>query len=311
MALQQALTFQEIALLHAALWYKNIKGLIFAYSSPMPHSLRSELLFLRCVHVCVLNCCRKYVTALPLALCSVCRSFSKASPSCLLSLTSCMLQEESTAQEAVQVAEEGVNDEQGPTHAKRAKRGKPDRRLCKKDRKHARDGMFFVSDALYASFRHLDTLAEATTTTPGAVRQCAEPLYDRVLVDAECTHDGSIKHIAKYDKWGWETFEKRFFDPERISTLQTLQRNLIQRGFDLLKPGGRLVYSTCSFARRQNEDIVSWFLSQNQKAELVPAVDIAVPASCPSDEALTHCLKFDPVVSGTSGLFVAAFAKHS
>ena len=31
--------------------------------------------------------------------------------------------------------------------------------------------------------------------------------YDKVLVDAECTHDGSIKHLAKFDSWGWHTFE--------------------------------------------------------------------------------------------------------
>jgi 16S rRNA C967 or C1407 C5-methylase (RsmB/RsmF family) len=48
-------------------------------------------------------------------------------------------------------------------------------------------------------------------------------LYDKVLVDAECTHDGSIQHILKYEKWGWDTFEKNFMDPNRISTISKLQ----------------------------------------------------------------------------------------
>lgn len=51
-------------------------------------------------------------------------------------------------------------------------------------------------------------------------------LYDKVLVDAECTHDGSIAHILKYEKWGWDTFEKNFMDPNRINTIAELQVKL-------------------------------------------------------------------------------------
>lgn len=51
----------------------------------------------------------------------------------------------------------------------------------------------------------------------------AQALYDKVLVDAECTHDGSIAHILKYEKWGWDTFEKNFMDPHRIDTIAELQ----------------------------------------------------------------------------------------
>lgn len=44
-----------------------------------------------------------------------------------------------------------------------------------------------------------------------------------MLVDAECTHDGSLKHITKYEQWGWETFEKRFLNEERIASITSLQ----------------------------------------------------------------------------------------
>ncbi|KAJ4714188.1 S-adenosyl-L-methionine-dependent methyltransferase superfamily protein [Melia azedarach] len=36
--------------------------------------------------------------------------------------------------------------------------------------------------------------------------------YDKVLVDAECTHDGSIKHIQKFENWGWTTLQRRVLD---------------------------------------------------------------------------------------------------
>lgn len=74
-------------------------------------------------------------------------------------------------------------------------------------------------------------------------------LFDKVLVDAECTHDGSIKHLQKFGtQWGWDTFERRVMNPGRLSSLQRLQRNLLVNGFSLLKPGGTLVYATCRYA---------------------------------------------------------------
>jgi hypothetical protein len=42
-------------------------------------------------------------------------------------------------------------------------------------------------------------------------------------VDAECTHDGSLKHITKYEQWGWETFERRFLNEDRIASITSLQ----------------------------------------------------------------------------------------
>ncbi|XP_031493247.1 uncharacterized protein LOC116259526 [Nymphaea colorata] len=42
--------------------------------------------------------------------------------------------------------------------------------------------------------------------------------YDKVLVDAECTHDGSVKNILKFEDWGWDTPQRRLLDAERIAT---------------------------------------------------------------------------------------------
>ncbi|PIA29875.1 hypothetical protein AQUCO_05800153v1 [Aquilegia coerulea] len=49
--------------------------------------------------------------------------------------------------------------------------------------------------------------------------------YDKVLVDAECTHDGSIKHIQKFEDWGWDTLERRILDAQRTDILTNLQFN--------------------------------------------------------------------------------------
>ncbi|KOO28034.1 s-adenosyl-l-methionine-dependent methyltransferase domain-containing protein [Chrysochromulina tobinii] len=131
--------------------------------------------------------------------------------------------------------------------------------------------------------------------------------YDRVLVDAECTHDGSIKHLAKFAQWGWETFERRFLDTERLTSLTTLQAALLAAGFRALKPGGTLVYSTCSFARAQNEAIVEAFVRAEPRAELVP-IESLRGAPCRAGD-VPHTLRFEPRISQTSGLFVAKLTK--
>lgn len=45
----------------------------------------------------------------------------------------------------------------------------------------------------------------------------------QVLVDAECTHDGSVKHIQKFEQWGWITLQRRVLDAERTDDLTVLQ----------------------------------------------------------------------------------------
>ncbi|CAG8563220.1 12849_t:CDS:2, partial [Acaulospora colombiana] len=72
----------------------------------------------------------------------------------------------------------------------------------------------------------------------------------------------------KYEKYGWDKFEENFLNPERLNNLWDLQRNLLKNGWSLLKPGGILVYSTCSLSRRQNEDVIEWFLLHYHDAEL-------------------------------------------
>ncbi|KAK4420918.1 Multisite-specific tRNA:(cytosine-C(5))-methyltransferase trm4b [Sesamum alatum] len=131
--------------------------------------------------------------------------------------------------------------------------------------------------------------------------------YDKVLVDAECTHDGSIKHIQKFEQWGWTTLSRRVLDAERTDALAVLQLKLLTNGFRLLKAGGCLVYSTCSLTVAQNEDIVEQFLSRHVSAELL---EIEAANNWPCRQArIPKALRFDPLTSSTSGLFVAKFTK--
>eukprot|EP01135_Chromosphaera_perkinsii_P003715 Nk52_evm33s252 gene=Nk52_evmTU33s252 len=178
--------------------------------------------------------------------------------------------------------------------------------------------------------KHIDSSGEAkvffqTKDYASVERDCGNgkesALYDKVLVDAECTHDGSLKHIVKFNRWGWETFEKKFLDEKRISTVTQLQRDLLANGFELLKEGGELVYSTCSFSRKQNEEVVLWFLEKHKNSSLLPPGLPNLPIKAPMHQDvgrringtlrkdLEYMIRFDPLVSGTSGLFVAKIKK--
>ncbi|RHZ89839.1 hypothetical protein Glove_9g291 [Diversispora epigaea] len=140
-------------------------------------------------------------------------------------------------------------------------------------------------------------------------------LYDKVIVDAECTHDGSISHILKYEKCGWDKFEKNFLNPERLNNLGDLQRNLLNNGWALLKPGGILIYSTCSLSRKQNEDVIEWFLLNHKdeaKLEIIPDIEnfnLAPKIINSNQDLLSNVVRFDPIHSNTSGFFLARIRK--
>ncbi|WP_297475302.1 RsmB/NOP family class I SAM-dependent RNA methyltransferase [Thermococcus sp.] len=88
-----------------------------------------------------------------------------------------------------------------------------------------------------------------------------EEIADRVMLDAPCTSDGTI---AKNPELRWRLREKN------IPKVVQLQRELIESAWRLLKPGGRLLYSTCSMLPEENKEVVKWFLKEHRNAKLVP-----------------------------------------
>lgn len=111
--------------------------------------------------------------------------------------------------------------------------------------------------------------------------------YDKVLVDAQCTHDGSIKHIRKHRQNNWKGFDLKQFKEENLIILHQLQFGLLENGFKMLKLDGILIYSTCSLSRGQNEDIITKFMTKYSdcaKPEPFPGSDeFGQLRMCPPD----------------------------
>lgn len=80
--------------------------------------------------------------------------------------------------------------------------------------------------------------------------------YDRILVDAPCSGFGTLRSHPEI-KW-----HRNESDIKRLSQLQ---KNIIHRVARYLKPGGVLVYSTCTLTREENEDIVENFLRDHEE----------------------------------------------
>jgi 16S rRNA (cytosine967-C5)-methyltransferase len=88
-------------------------------------------------------------------------------------------------------------------------------------------------------------------------------LFDRILLDAPCSGTGVIRRHPDI-KWLRKASD--------IATLTQLQRQIISSIWPLVKPGGILVYATCSILPEENSEQIQHFLANNQDAELVSIV---------------------------------------
>ncbi|RMG72501.1 MAG: RsmB/NOP family class I SAM-dependent RNA methyltransferase, partial [Nitrospirae bacterium] len=90
--------------------------------------------------------------------------------------------------------------------------------------------------------------------------------FDRVLLDAPCTGEGRYRRIMRKDE-----LKKMQEHSEKASQrMAVYQKQMILRGFDLLKRGGVLVYSTCTYSPYENEAVVDFLLKNRPEAELEP-----------------------------------------
>jgi 16S rRNA (cytosine967-C5)-methyltransferase len=79
----------------------------------------------------------------------------------------------------------------------------------------------------------------------------ADGAFDRVLVDAPCTGTGTLRHNPEI-RWRLK--------PESIRELSAVQSRILSEAGRVVRRGGRLVYSTCSVEREENEEVVAAFL---------------------------------------------------
>ncbi|MDP1573302.1 MAG: RsmB/NOP family class I SAM-dependent RNA methyltransferase [Coxiellaceae bacterium] len=135
--------------------------------------------------------------------------------------------------------------------------------------------------------------------------------FDRVLLDAPCSSEGRF-HLSNPDSFAYWSLNK-------IKAMSKKQWPLLQSAFHALKPGGILVYSTCTFAPEENEMMVQKLLHAFPDDLKIVPIDIALPEKNKM-AGLTHCRDntFDAALQNTlrvlpdetmDGFFVACLEK--
>ena len=140
----------------------------------------------------------------------------------------------------------------------------------------------------------------ALTHFDGRVFGAALPeAFDAILLDAPCSGEGVVRKDPDALK-NWSV--------ESNIEIAATQRELIESAFHALRPGGTLVYSTCTLNRDENEDVCLWLKAQYPDAvEFLPLNDLFVSAQ----EAITPegFLHVFPQIYDCEGFFVARLRK--
>ncbi len=131
--------------------------------------------------------------------------------------------------------------------------------------------------------------------------------FDRILVDAPCSGTGTIRRsLRTINEW----------NPDMVRVLAGQQKALISTAFANLKPGGAMVYSTCSLEPEEDEGVISWLL-EKEPAASVERIELNIrrsPCIMEFDGAVFHpdanrCLRIWPQDNDSEGFFVAKIRK--
>ena len=153
---------------------------------------------------------------------------------------------------------------------------------------------------LHANISRCGISNTALTHFDGRVFGAALPeCFDAILLDAPCSGEGVVRKDPDALK-NWSLASNQ--------AIAETQRELIDSAFHALRPGGTLVYSTCTLNRDENESVVAWLLARYpQEVEVMPLGELFASA----DQALTPegFLHVFPQIYDCEGFFVARLRK--
>ncbi len=121
---------------------------------------------------------------------------------------------------------------------------------------------------------------------------------DRVLVDAPCSGLGTLRRNPDI-KWRQT--------PEAVAQMQLKQQSILAAAAKLLRPGGRLVYATCSLLEEENRAVVVAFLATHSEFSLRPAGEVLREERISLE--MGDYLELRPHVHGTDGFFAAVLER--
>ena len=143
------------------------------------------------------------------------------------------------------------------------------------------------------------TNAVITTEMPKKLADRFPQFFDRILVDAPCSGEGMFRRDPDAIK---------AYTANKPDACVAMQQEIMRYAVKMLKPGGRLVYSTCTFNTQENEDMISHVLENNGDLAIVPINHGALEISA-GLKGLPHAGRIFPHRAAGEGHFVALLEK--
>lgn len=147
-----------------------------------------------------------------------------------------------------------------------------------------------------------------TSETPEKLSEKFPGYFDKILIDAPCSGEGMFRKNPGMMK-DWETYGPKHYSE--------LQRSIVPFALRMLKPGGMLLYSTCTFSPEENEGTVRFMLDLDPALEIVPISD-RYEGFAPGrpeliengTEDLKGCVRIWPHKMNGEGHFIALLKKN-
>ena len=130
--------------------------------------------------------------------------------------------------------------------------------------------------------------------TPEQLAEHFPVCFDKIMVDAPCSGEGMFR---KNEEAGNE------WSLDNVKLCADRQDGILDCAYEMLRPGGRMVYSTCTFAPAENEGSISRFLAKHEEFEIVPIdkKELGIPEGC---DGIPGCVENPaPGITGTLRLW--------
>lgn len=147
------------------------------------------------------------------------------------------------------------------------------------------------------------TNAVVVSSTPAALAEHFPAYFDCILVDAPCSGEGMFRKNPEAEQ---------YWSPAYVQSCQQRQKKILQSALVMLKAGGTLIYSTCTFSPEEDEQVVDWLGQQGLKinALSIKAASPGRPEWTKSrNPALAKTLRFWPQTGVGEGQFLASLHK--
>jgi len=146
-------------------------------------------------------------------------------------------------------------------------------------------------------------LRSVTVIEADAAKLELAPGFDRVLLDAPCSDLGAL---ASRPDARWRK------SPKTIERLVEVRQGALLAAARVLRPGGVLVYATCTISRRENEDRVAALLAASAAGDAPPLEleDLGARAPGLASPLDPRCLQLRPDRDRTTGFFIARLKRH-